>query len=143
MSDLNLNAYECVVILQPDTSLEDQKNLFKKNKATIESFKGEVFSLETWGKRTLGNMIGKTRKALYFHTFFKAQPAVVAELERTMRINDKVVRFMHTRLDNRVSLAKHQETFKKGLQETMVREKEREAKIAARRAAAAADRDMN
>jgi small subunit ribosomal protein S6 len=60
-----------------------------------------------------------------------------------MRINDKVVRFMHTRLDNRVSLAKHQETFKKGLQETMVREKEREAKIAARRAAAAADRDMN
>jgi small subunit ribosomal protein S6 len=52
-----------------------------------------------------------------------------------MRINDKVLRFAHTRLDNRVSLAKHMESFKRGLQETANREKEREAKAQARRAA--------
>ncbi|WP_374028401.1 hypothetical protein ACES2J_00150 [Bdellovibrio bacteriovorus] len=62
----------------------------------------------------------------------------MAELERTMRINDKVLRFMHTRLDERTSLGKFMEGFKKGLAESAAREKEREAKAAARKAAFAA-----
>lgn len=132
--------YESVVILHPDTTMEEQKELFRKNKATIEGLKGSVFSLETWGKRTLGNPIGKLKKALYFHSMFEADPQTIAELERTMRINDRVLRFMHTRLDERVQLPQHMETFKKGLQESMAREKEREAKIAARKAAFAAQR---
>ncbi|MNL26567.1 30S ribosomal protein S6 [compost metagenome] len=130
--------YEVVVLVHPDTSLEDQKELFRKNKATIESFKGNVNSLETWGKRTLATPIGKLKKAIYFHATFEADTQAVAELERTMRINDKVLRFMHTRLDERTSLAKFMEGFKKGLAESAAREKEREAKIQARKAAFAA-----
>jgi small subunit ribosomal protein S6 len=57
-----------------------------------------------------------------------------------MRINEKVLRFMHTRLDERASLVKHMEGFKKGLQESANKEKEREAKIQARKAAFAAER---
>jgi small subunit ribosomal protein S6 len=130
--------YEGVILVHPDASVEDQKELFRKNLTTIKGFKGSVNSLETWGKRTLANPIGKTKKAVYFHTTFEAQPAAIAELERTMRINDKVLRFTHTKLDIRVSLAKFLESFKKGLQETAQREREREAKMQARRAAAAA-----
>nr|BFD57921.1 hypothetical protein CKG001_00280 [Bdellovibrio sp. CKG001]BFD61348.1 hypothetical protein BdHM001_00290 [Bdellovibrio sp. HM001]BFD65006.1 hypothetical protein HAGR004_00280 [Bdellovibrio sp. HAGR004] len=130
--------YEVVVIMHPDATLEDQKDLFKKNKATIESYKGSVNSLETWGKRTLATPIGKLKKAIYFHSTFEADTQAIAELERTMRINDKVLRFMHTRLDDRVSLAKFMEGFKKGLAESAAREKEREAKAAARKAAFAA-----
>lgn len=130
--------YEVVVLVHPDTSLEDQKELFRKNKATIEGFKGNVHSLETWGKRTLATPIGKLKKAIYFHATFEADTQAVAELERTMRINDKVLRFMHTRLDERTSLAKFMEGFKKGLAESAAREKEREAKIQARKAAFAA-----
>ncbi|MEK2643690.1 30S ribosomal protein S6 [Bdellovibrio sp. BCCA] len=130
--------YEVVVLMHPDATLEDQKELFKKNKATIESYKGSINSLETWGKRTLATPIGKLKKAFYFHSTFEADTQAIAELERTMRINDKVLRFMHTRLDERVSLAKFMEGFKKGLSESAAREKEREAKMAARKAAFAA-----
>lgn len=130
--------YEVVVLMHPDATVEDQKDLFKKNKATIENFKGSVNSLETWGKRTLATPIGKLKKAIYFHATFEADTQAIAELERTMRINDKVLRFMHTRLDARVSLAKFMEGFKKGLSESAAREKEREAKIQARKAAFAA-----
>lgn len=132
--------YEAVVIVHPDANLEEQRALFKKNKATIEQYNGSIHSLETWGKRTLANSIGKLRKALYFHMCFESNPAAVHELERTMRINDKVLRFMHTRLDERIPLNKHLEAFKRGLQETQSREKEREAKIQARKAAARAER---
>lgn len=139
-SEVTTRPYEAVILVHPDATAEDQKNLFRKNKETIESFKGNIHSLETWGKRNLGNAIGKVRKAYYFHTCFEAGPQAVAELERTMRINDKVLRFMHTRLDERTPIAKHLENFKKSLQDTASREKEREAKILARRAAAKAER---
>lgn len=132
--------YEAIVIIHPDATMDEQKEVFRKNKTTIEGLKGSMFALETWGKRTLANPIGKLKKALYFHAMFEADPQTIAELERTMRINDRVLRFMHTRLDERSPLPKHQETFKKGLQESAAREKEREAKIAARKAAFAAQR---
>lgn len=130
--------YEVVVIMHPDANLEEQKDLFKKNKSIIESFKGSVNSLDTWGKRSLANPIGKNRRAVFFHSTFMANPQAISELERTMRINDKVLRFMHTALDERVSLSKFMENFKKGLAETAAREKEKEAKAAARKAAAMA-----
>ncbi|WP_413583056.1 30S ribosomal protein S6 [Bdellovibrio sp. HCB288] len=138
METKNTMPYEVVVLMHPDATLEDQKELFKKNKSTIESFKGTINSLETWGKRNLATPIGKLKKATYFHSTFEADTQAIAELERTMRINDKVLRFMHTRLDERVSLAKFMEGFKKGLSESAAREKEREAKMQARKAAFAA-----
>lgn len=134
------NPYEVVVIMHPDTTLEEQKELFRKNKSIIQGYAGSVNSLETWGKRTLGNQIAKNRKGIYFHSTFEAGTQAIAELERTMRINDRVLRFMHTKLDSRVSLTKFMETFKKGLLETAHREREKEAKMQARKAAAAAAR---
>lgn len=136
-----LRPFEVVVIMHPDATQDDQKNLFGKNKSIIKDFQGSVFSLETWGKRTLANPVGKIRKGIYFHALFEAKPAVIAELERTMRINDKILRYMHTKLDARISLSKYQESFKRGLQESANREKEREAKAQARRAAFAAARE--
>ena len=129
--------YEAVILVHPDATVEEQKELFKKNKTTIASFKGSIHTLETWGKRTLATPIGKLRKAVYFHTMFEAGPQAIMELERTMRINDKVLRFMHTKMDERIPVSKHAEAFKKGLSDSAAREKEREAKMQLRRQAAA------
>ncbi len=128
--------YEVVILMHPDTTVEEQKELFKKNKTTIATYKGSIHTLDTWGKRNLATPIGKLKKAVYFHSIFEANPQAVAELERTMRINDKVLRFMHTKLDERIPVAKHSESFKKGLADSAAREKEREAKQQLRRQAA-------
>ncbi len=128
--------YEVVVLMHPDATVEQQKALFTKNKETIKNYNGNVQMVETWGKRTLATPIGKLKKAVFFHSVFEANPQAIAELERTMRINDKVLRFAHTALDERTSMAKHIEAFKKGLAESAQREKEREAKAQLRRQAA-------
>jgi small subunit ribosomal protein S6 len=131
-----LRPYEAVILVHPDTSEDDQKALFKKNKAIIEEqFGGTVTNLDTWGKRNLANPIHKLKKAIYFHTTFEANPQAVTELERTMRINDRVVRFMHTRLEEGTDLATHLENFRKALADSATREREREAKFQARKAA--------
>jgi len=128
--------YEVVVLMHPDATVEQQKALFTKNKETIKNYNGNVQMVETWGKRTLATPIGKLKKAVFFHSVFEANPQAIAELERTMRINDKVLRFAHTALDERTSMVKHIESFKKGLAESAQREKEREAKAQLRRQAA-------
>lgn len=126
--------YEAVVIMHPDTNEEDQKSLFRRNKEIIKKFAGEVNHLDTWGKRRLANPINKFSRGIYFHMTFTAEGKCIHELERTMRINDKVLRFAHMRLDDRTSLAKHVEGFKAGLADAVAREKEREAKFQQRKA---------
>lgn len=128
--------YEVIVLMHPDATVEQQKALFSKNKETINNYKGSIQTVETWGKRTLATPIGKLKKAIYFHSVFEANPEAITELERTMRINDKVLRFMHTAIDERTTMAKHIESFKKGLADSAQREKEREAKAQLRRQAA-------
>jgi len=135
VSERQLRPYEGVVIMHADASDEEQKALFKRNKGIVESFKGSLKHVDTWGKRNLGNSIAGSRKALYFHTTFEAAPEAIAELERTMRINDRVLRFMHTRLKDGTNLSTHVENFKKALAESAQREREREAKFQARKAA--------
>ena len=142
-SQNSLRKYETVVILHPDASEADQKAILGKNSQTIKQFGGSIHHLDTWGKRRLANPIKKSSLGIYFHATFEAKGDVVSELERTMRINDKVLRFMHTRLDDRESLPKYLERFRAALQETANREKEREAKIQARKAAHAAKRDRH
>lgn len=123
-----LRKYELVVILHPDTTEEEQKSFFKKNREIIQSFSGTIHHLDTWGKRKLGNPIARINRGNYFHMTFEAAGNVVHEIERTMRINDRVLRFQHTRLDDRTSLAKFVEKFKDALTETANREREREIK---------------
>ena len=108
---------------------------FKKNKSIIESFSGEMHHIDTWGKRKMANPIEKKTRAIYFHATFMASPDAIKELERTMRLNDKVLRVVHTRLSEKVTLAKHVESFKERLAETLQKEKEKEAKFKARKAA--------
>lgn len=128
--------YEVVVLMNPDSTEDDQKNLFKKNKSIIEEqFGGEVKHLDTWGKRKLANQIGKNKSAVFFHSTFMANPQAITELERTMRINDSVLRFMHTVLDDGTELSAYLEAFKTSLAESAAREKEREAKFQARKSA--------
>ena len=125
--------YESVVIVRENASVEAQKELFRKNKAIIEEFDGNLHTLETWGKKQLANMIGKDKQGVYFHATFTANANTVAELERTMKINDNVLRYMHVRLDDETDLDKHMEAFKESIVEAQKREKEREAKIAKRK----------
>ena len=133
---VELRPYEAVIMVHPDASEEEQKTLFRKNKAIIEEqYKGTVGHIDTWGKRSLANPIDKLRKAVYFHSTFEASPQAIAELERTMRINDRVLRFQHTRLEDGTVLATFVEDFKKSLAESAAREREREAKFQARKAA--------
>ncbi len=118
--------YEAVILMHPDATEDQQKELFQKNKAIVESFNGSVNHVDSWGRRRLANHVKKIRNSIYFHTTFMAEPEAVAELERTMGINDRVLRVMHTRLEEETDLKKFVDNFKECLVEALKAEKERE-----------------
>ncbi|MCB0420586.1 MAG: 30S ribosomal protein S6 [Bdellovibrionales bacterium] len=129
--------YESIIIMHPDATEADQKALFQKNQEIIKNFGGEVTRVNTWGKRKLANAVGKLRMGTYFHSYFEAKAESIRELERTMRINDKVLRFMHTVLDPRETISKHMDKYGEVLSGSIARDQEREAKAQARRQTAA------
>lgn len=131
-SQLPVRHYEGVYILQPSLTEDQQKEILKKSKAIIEEYKGEMHHIDTWGQRHLANPIKKFNRGTYFHVTFKAQSDCIKEIERTFRINDKVLRFMHTKLDERLPLEKHVEAFKNILLEAKKRHEEKENKFKAR-----------
>ena len=135
-----LNNYEAVVVLHPDTSEDELKGILRKNRDVIRQFKGEINHVDSWGKRRLGNPIHKLTRAQYVHLTFNSKGEAISELERIMRINDRVLRFQHTRLDDRTSLTDYMDKFKESLAAAINREKERELKIAAIKKAAQARR---
>ena len=111
------------------------KNLYSKRiKKLLTSLQERSIILILGGKRRLANMIGKMRMGIYFHSTFTAQPECVEELERTMRINDKVLRFLHYRLDSRQSISQHLEVYREVIAGSKTREQERDAKTQARKA---------
>ncbi len=139
LSDIKVTRpYESIVIMHPDASTDDQKNLFKKNQKIVEDHNGKINHIDSWGKRTLATPINGESKAYYFHSTFMAAPDTIKELERTMRINEKVLRFFHKKLDDRIDLQKHVDDFKTSLALNLQKAKEREAKARERRAAMAA-----
>lgn len=130
-----IRKYEGVVILHPDVSEADQKEFFKRNQETVQKFSGRVNHIDTWGKRRLANPIEKVKLGTYFHTTFEARGECVNELERLMKIDERVLRYVHVRLDDRTTLSTHVEDFHKAIVEANKREQEKEAKFQARRLA--------
>ena len=120
--------YEGVLVVHPDTSLEDQKALFKQNKKVIEEHKGKLHHCDTWGKRPIANPIKNISMAIFFHYSFYASGNVIVELERLLRINSSVLKFLHSRLEDKVPLEKHLERYRLQLEATALKERERERK---------------
>lgn len=88
-----LKKYELMFILKPN---EDDaiKATVDKFAAIITDNGGSVEKVDAWGKRRLAYEIKNFADGYYVLINFAAEPAVVAELDRVMKITDDVLRHM-------------------------------------------------
>jgi small subunit ribosomal protein S6 len=54
---------------------------------------GEVGKIDRWGRRRLAYEIARQTEGYYVVVEFTAEPAIIVELERALRLADEVVRF--------------------------------------------------
>jgi small subunit ribosomal protein S6 len=91
--------YENVFISRQDISGAQVDALADTFTQLIAEQGGEVKKREYWGLRNLTYRMNKNRKGHYVLFNIEAPPAAIAELERTMRINEDVLRYLTIRVD--------------------------------------------
>ncbi|MBW8639615.1 30S ribosomal protein S6 [Hoeflea sp. WL0058] len=91
--------YEHVFLARQDVSGQQVEALVEQFKGIIESNGGSVGRIENWGLKSLTYRINKNRKAHYTLMNLDAPSDAVKEMERQMRINEDVLRYMTIRVD--------------------------------------------
>ncbi len=96
--------YETIYILRPNTPNEGVAEVNTRIKGVIEGMGGKVIKVDNWGKRRLAYEVAKERKGIYLYWQYLAQPGVVEETERNLRMLDSVIRYLTVKVDEDVDV---------------------------------------
>ncbi len=91
--------YENVFIARQDVSAAQVDTLADQFSSLLQEHGGEVKKKEYWGLRSLTYRIKKNRKGHYVLLNIEAPTAAVQEMERNMRINEDIIRYLTVRVD--------------------------------------------
>ena len=91
--------YEHVFLARQDVSGQRVDELVDHFQGVIEQNGGSIGKTESWGLRNLSFRINKNRKAYYTLMNIDAPHAAVAEMERQMRLNEDILRYLTLRVD--------------------------------------------
>ncbi|GEM_PF-157092 len=91
--------YESTLIARPDISGQQVEGLSEQFQAIVRDNGGAVPKTEYWGLRSLTYRIKKNRKGHYLHMQIDAPAEAIAEMERNMRINEDVMRYLTIKVD--------------------------------------------
>lgn len=107
-----LYPYEILLIFDPRPTDEEVAALLARLQDNLKGLGAEVGKVENWGKRRLTYDIRKQREGTYAVVEASAEPAVIKEFERQLRLNEQVLRFVSTRIPvrKRARAAPKQET---------------------------------
>ena len=91
--------YESVLIARQDLSAQQAETLADNFQQVIADNGGQVTKREAWGLRTLAYKIKKNRKGHYVLFNIDAPAPAITEMERQLRFNEDILRYMTIRVD--------------------------------------------
>lgn len=118
------NHYESVVIINAaleDPQIEEAISTIKGN---IKSVGGEISDIEDWGRKRLAYAINNAKSGYYLISRFTAPTSSIKEFERTLKLDENVIRYMTISLDKKA--LEYLETLSKEQKEEPASEKESE-----------------
>jgi small subunit ribosomal protein S6 len=99
-----MRRYETIFIVDPDLSDEDRTPLFSKLDELIPQQGGFLVMRDEWGLKRLAYEIKKKPRGYYVLLDYCGTGAVVDEMERFFRIDDRVLKYMTVLLDEKVDI---------------------------------------
>jgi small subunit ribosomal protein S6 len=91
--------YECVYIARQELTAAQAEQLSKDLTKIVSSNSGEIKKQEYWGLRNLAYKIRKNRKGHYTMFHIEAPASAIEELERNMRLNEDILRYLTVKID--------------------------------------------
>ena len=97
-----MREYEFVYVIQPDATPEREAEIHQRIDQVVSDHKGRLLLRDDWGKRRLAYEIKKFQKGHYFQVNFLGLGKEVAEIERLMRIDADVLRYLSVQANDDV-----------------------------------------
>jgi len=94
-----MRVYEVLFIIAPNTEEGDIETLVTQMRDVITNQGAQVTNVNRMGRRRLAYPIGKFNDGHYVVLTVEGTGAEIAELERRMRVNDAVIRYITIRID--------------------------------------------
>ncbi len=91
--------YEVMYIAAPETADEDVTKLNESLQQIIENGGGSIVKTDVMGRRKLAYPINKKTEGFYTLFEIEGSGQEIAELERRMRVNDAIIRYLTVRVD--------------------------------------------
>lgn len=97
-----MRIYEELFIVKPDAVAEDVDAYIGQVKEIITAAGGTIEKEEKWGTRKLAYRVQKFAEGIYILLQFSAKPETIHEIERRMRVQDMVIKFITVRIDEKM-----------------------------------------
>ena len=120
-----MRRYETILIAHVDLSEDELSGLITRYGGIVTGQKGIMVKVERWGKRKLAYMIGKQARGFYMLIDYAGVSDVVNELERNLKIDDKILKFMTVQKAERVD----REALEKEIADAMQKDEKKEASV--------------
>ena len=91
--------YELVMIVRPDLEEEEVTETREYINGLISSSGGQVVTVDLWGKRRLAYPIADQLEGYYLLIQCELDPPDLPELERVMRLDNRIIRYLLVRAD--------------------------------------------
>lgn len=98
-----MQSYEAMFIFSPELKEEDQKVLLTELENTLKESKSQIEDSQSMGRRALAYEINKQKEGLYHLMHFSSsEQMVVSKLHYACKINDKVIRLLVTKRNQKL-----------------------------------------
>ena len=94
--------YETLYLINPNLANDDYKEVVTKFNDLIEAKKGVVTKTDEWGKKSLAYPVKKFDKGFYVLLQYCGEAAIADDLQRGLRLDDRVLKFQTIKLGNDV-----------------------------------------
>lgn len=99
--ELHMRRYETVFVVNSDLKPDEMENVFEKFKGIIALGKGHIIKFDKWGMRDLAYRVGKHFKGYYVLMDFAGEANIVKELERNLKIDDRIIRYLTVKISDK------------------------------------------
>lgn len=97
-----MNHYETIYIVNPTLEDDSLKEAIDKFSDLIKKLKGSIVKVNEWGKRKLAYDVKRFDKGSYVVLDFCALPKMVTELERNLKLDDRILKYITVKIDENI-----------------------------------------
>jgi small subunit ribosomal protein S6 len=97
--------YETIYILRPDVDAESAERIQARVADAISREHGTLVKVEAWGRRRLAYPLGNQRRGVYVYVKYVGGGGLVAEVERNLKLQESVVKFMTMLVSDEVDVS--------------------------------------